>query len=245
MNRILVATITVALIACAQACLAQVEVAQDGPSRITLTCALLQAQGAQAGPAARRATLPVELPGAAPRWEIGKPQVPVYRVCLAVPHGAVVTLSTSMTSERLVPAGREIEPMQPQPPTTGRRGNVRRLVKDRALYASSAPYPAERARIVNRGFVRDVEVITVEIAPLQYVPKTRMLRVADGLEVVVSCDGGERLLTRRIEAHQLGMYRALVDNVAAIEAEDAALEAEAAGAGAPSPTPEASPDTGA
>ncbi|HUU33039.1 MAG TPA: C25 family cysteine peptidase, partial [Vicinamibacterales bacterium] len=240
------------VLVCACSTSAQVHVAQQGPEQIVLTCPAQAAQPAPNGQATNVAPDPLALPGAAPSWEIGKPKVPVYRVTLAVPHGADVTLSTSMTGERLVPYGREIAPygreiapMQPLPPTSG-AGNVTRLVKDGKLYASNAPYPRQRARLVNRGFVRDVEVVTVEIAPVQYRPKTRMLVVAEGLEVTVECRGGGRLLSHRLESSQVPLYRAIVDNFPAVETEAAAIEVAVAQAKAlGAPAPQASPDTGA
>ena len=222
---------------------AQVRIEQRSPERITLVC---PASAEQPAPGAEGATAPPDplaLPGAAPIWELGKPALPVYRVTLAIPHGADVALSTSMLGETVVPLAREIAPMQPLPSTSGLGRNATALVKDRKLYASPGPYPAKRARVVNRGFVRDVEVITVEIAPVQYRPKTRQLVVAEGLEVTVECRGGGRLLSRTLEPSQAPVYRAVVANYIAVEAEGAAMEAEAEAAGAPAP--QLAPDTSA
>ncbi len=230
--------VCIAVLAWAAACAAQVQVIQQSANRIRLTC---PSRAPQPGPvrAGKARPDPLALPGAAPIWQIGRPQVPVYRICLAVPRGAEVTLIASCAAEQTIILKRELAPMQPLPPTTGRKGNVTKLIKDEALYASDDPYPATRARIVNRGFLRDLEVVTVEIAPVQYRPKSRALVVAEGFEVVVECQGGGRLLSRTLEPHQLAVYRALVANCAAVEAE-ALAEAEASPA-APEPAPASSP----
>ncbi|MBN1917033.1 MAG: hypothetical protein JW889_03910 [Verrucomicrobia bacterium] len=224
---------------------AQVRVTQHSANRITLTCTKDAKPSTPDKQATGDVADPLNLPGAAPIWELGKPAVPVYRVTLAVPHGAELTLSRNMLGETIVALDREIPPMQPLPSTSG-AGNIQRFVKNRRLYALPARYPAKRARIVNRGFVRDVEVVTIEIAPVQYRPKTRQLVVAEGLEITVECMGGGRLLSRALELGQLPVYRAIVANVSAVEAEGAAIEAEQAEAAPANVTPPVpSPDTGA
>ena len=171
---------------------------------------------------AREETENGEGPRLAPIWEVGRPSLPVYRSCFAVPRGAGVTLSTSFTSETMVHLERELSPMQPLPPTNRWGKNGPETVRDEKLYASDSPYPAARARIISRGFLRDLEVVTVEVAPVQYLPKSKTLVVAEGLKVVLEYKGGETFLSRDLEAGQISMYRAIVANFAAVEAEAAA-----------------------
>lgn len=217
MKRSVATAICLLALAWPLACTGDVGVVQEGPDRIRLICRSNAPRlvGAEAGEATAD---PLALAGAAPVWEPGRPSLPVYRVCLAVPRGAKVTLATRLISERTVVLDRELEPMQP-PPHMSRKGKAARPVKDRRLYASDGPYPADRARIVNRGFVRDLEVVTVEIAPVRYMPRRKTLLVAEGLEVVVECEGGGALVENELEASQLPMYRAIVANFAAVEAE--------------------------
>jgi hypothetical protein len=235
MRGLLALPVCITLIAATTACAAQLQVVQERPDQTRLICHLDPAwPGLDRG--GRPAAGALALPGAAPTWEIGRPQVPVYRTCLAVPRGAEVTLAVSCTAERSVRLARELAPMQPLPPTNG-WGNVRKRVKDETLYASDDPYPAARARIVNRGLLRDLEVVTVEVAPVQYLPKSRTLLVAEGLEVLVECAGGGPLSSQPLEPHELPVYRALVANAAVVETVTAAA--------APPPGPLAQSDTGA
>ena len=203
--------------ACVSICAAKVQVVQEGPTVVKLTCST-GAADIRFDKESDAATLIVTLPDAAQTWELGRPLLPVYRICLAIPQGAGVTLSSKCIVEREVIPESELPPMQPVPTTTGKK-SAEGYIKDADFYASDAAYPAERARIVNRGFLRDLEVITVELSPVQYKPKSNTLVVAEGLEVSVQFEGGQGYLQKRIEPRQVQMYRSIVSNYPSVESE--------------------------
>ena len=210
--------------ACASVYAAQVQVVQEGPALVRLTCPT-GADDIRFDRESKAAPLALTLPDAAQTWELGRPLLPVYRICLAVPRGAEVALATSCVAERRIVLESELPPMQPLPSTTGR--SVEGYIKDTDLYASDIAYPAARARIVNRGFLRDLEVITVELAPVQYKPKSNTLMVAEGLEVSVQYEAGRNYLQREIEPRQVQTYRAIVSNYSAVESEESEARAMA------------------
>ncbi len=165
-------------------------------------------------------------PAPVPIWELGRPSLPVHRFCMAVPRGAKLKLTTTLTAEQFLFLERELPPMQPLPSTCG-KGTTTEPVRDKELYSSDDPYPAERARLVNRGFLRDLEVVTVEVAPLQYLPESRALVIAEGLKVVLECEGGGPFASRELEASQIPMYRAMLANFEAVETEARAMPSAA------------------
>lgn len=152
------------------------------------------------------------------KGELGKPRIPVYRYLIAVPHGASLKLAVTFDEEVVVDLDHELPPMQPLPPTSG-AGAAAAQIKDEALYSSDEPYPAQLARVVYRGVMRDLDVATVEVAPLRYRPASRSLVITTGLEVVLDCNGGVPFSELVLEPLQMPLYRALVSNIDAVEAD--------------------------
>lgn len=72
---------------------------------------------------------------------------------------------------------------------------------------------------INRGFLRDLEVVTIEVAPIQYLPKSKALIVADGLKVILDCKGSDIFTKTGLEEKQIPVYKALVSNFKEIETE--------------------------
>jgi hypothetical protein len=138
-----------------------------------------------------------------------------------------------MTGERVVLLDEELPAMQPLPPTTGWGDAAVKAVRDEKLYVSDDPYPASRAQIVDRGYLRALEIVTVEVAPVQYLPRSRSLVVAEGLKVVLDFEGTAPFVRKPLEESQLFMYRSVVSNIDMVEAEAGRLEPEQGAVSAP------------
>ncbi|HIE29795.1 TPA: hypothetical protein EYP66_21205, partial [Candidatus Poribacteria bacterium] len=121
--------------------------------------------------------------------EVGNPKVPVSRFFLGAPPEAIYRVEVLDSSSnmrvgyRLPPVPRRIVKTEKDiQAITGRYDEIG------SAYQSSANalYPRQLARVIYDGYIRDQRVITLELHPVQYNPKRRLLKIYSRLVVKVT-----------------------------------------------------------
>lgn len=143
--------------------------------------------------------------------QVGKPAVPgMYRL-LAVPMGATASLEILGVQSRQVP-GTLLMPHQPSAVDAEPGAKDGQLpdpavfqdppfTKDDAAYASDATFPSEVVSIRSIGRMRDLDLLQVTIAPIQYNAAQRTLTLNDAIEFRVTYDGGQAAFLPDVSAH--------------------------------------------
>ena len=142
----------------------------------------------------------IELPGIMPgNGEPGKPCVPVYRCLIAVPIGAVASISLTEppTVDMTIPAN--LYPFQPQAvdydPNDPNRYENPPFEKDEDLYASGELYPQQICRVTSLGRLRDMQLAQVSIAAGQYDTATDSITLFESAGFEITFSGGNGYLT--------------------------------------------------
>ena len=128
--------------------------------------------------------------------EAGNPRLPVLRVMLGVPANVKFHLETlNVTTETR--SGYRIPPVPhtvPKPRSDGFSAfssseNFQTLEEDwredGPAYRSSSDYPTSVAQVVYDGYIRSQRVIYLELRPVQYQPKSKVLRIHSRLSIRV------------------------------------------------------------
>ena len=145
----------------------------------------------------------------------GNPELPVIRKFVAVPRGAEVSVSTKVLEETVL-EDTLIWPSQPQ----YKRGDPKpSFTLNQAVYQSNDLYPAELARIVTDGVMRDFRVVMVEIAPVQYNPAAGQLRIATRVEVTIRTEGGINFVSSEVFPSFQRVYQKNILNFEATRSE--------------------------
>jgi hypothetical protein len=137
--------------------------------------------------------------------EPGMPYVPVYRMLLAVPHGARARITGTPQVARsmqvsLYPAqplpilgSTEHTPETwegPEPPPSSVFPEQPFTINDE-IYALNASYPRQDCTVQPMGMFRGLQLALVELASAQYNPLTRKLTMFSSMEFEVEFLGGE------------------------------------------------------
>lgn len=135
--------------------------------------------------------LDLDADGAGKTAEVGKPQLPIYGVLLAIPQGAqaqVKILQDKLASETLA------LPVSPAPQTRAAQKSPDELpefagleyIPDAAAYSSSELYPAERVSLGAPSQWRSQRYLRVQLNPFQYNAATRELTIHKKLRVEIN-----------------------------------------------------------
>ena len=128
--------------------------------------------------------------------EAGNPRLPVSRVTLGVPsnvkfHLEILHATTETRSGyRIPPVPHSIpKPRSESSSSFSHPENFQTLEEewreDGPAYRSSSDYPKTAAQVVYDGYIRSQRVLYLELHPVQYQPKSRMLRVHSRITVRV------------------------------------------------------------
>jgi hypothetical protein len=132
---------------------------------------------------------------------IGEARLPVYRKAIEIPQGAipeieVVELITSRFSLSGLDYPTRIYPVQtPVEKVPGARESAEFAFSEE-FYASSATFPAYRARIAETGQMRGHRFAMIEIAPVSYIPADGVIEVTHSIRVRVTTTGADYEATR-------------------------------------------------
>ena len=128
--------------------------------------------------------------------EAGNPQLPVSRVTLGVPPNVkfrvevLHTTTETRSGYRIPPAPHRVpKPRSESTSSFSHPENFETLEEewreDGPAYSSNRNYPKTAAQVVYDGYIRSQRVLYLELRPVQYQPKSRMLRVHSRMTVRV------------------------------------------------------------
>ena len=117
--------------------------------------------------------------------EIGKPQLPVIRLQIAVPASADVELNV-LDSEYSKLEGYNVYPVQEPIP----EAEHAKFAIDRDFYSLNSFYPAELAKMGYSGWLREFRIIQLELNPVWFNPVSKELKVYSNLKIELVFTGG-------------------------------------------------------
>jgi Peptidase family C25/Propeptide_C25 len=126
-----------------------------------------------------------DIPGAGVTPAVGKPELPVIRRFVAVPEGAKITFKQTAGQPKILeniivfPVQEPLPEGSPQPPQP-------QFVMDRNFYRLDQNYPGNLVTVSPPMKMRNVTVVMVEMAAMQYNPAKKTLTVYPGLDVELS-----------------------------------------------------------
>ncbi|MBU0999589.1 hypothetical protein KKG24_04825, partial [Patescibacteria group bacterium] len=118
--------------------------------------------------------------------EIGKPKVPVIRRLISVPSFSDISLEIN-EGDYVTYYNYDIIPVQePIPDVANAKIN---FTIDEEFYSTDSFYPKQRAKIENRGIIRDHKVVQLEIFPFEYNPDKKELRFYKNIDIKLKYKG--------------------------------------------------------
>ncbi len=140
------------------------------------------------------------LAGGFPRGVPGEPDLPVMRFVVAVPPGTRPSVEVT-TSDRVSYRGVDLPPAAREAllPVAGR--GMEPVIVQVPPSLVSEPYPQVRARVVQTGRIRSLDVAYVEVCPFQYYPSQRLLCLDRDLTVTVTTPPAPHAIARRAVSH--------------------------------------------
>ena len=156
--------------------------------------------------------------------EIGKPELPVYRVSYVLPVDAVVTGVTFRNkNKQKLDGSYYLYPAQEPVPTDNSK-DVKFSAPDSKIYESNTPYPNKLYDIESDRFLQGYHIVTLLIYPFEYIPKSRTLNYYTDLDYTIQYTlGGNtaeiKPLTQTVlRAEQCKNFvKSLVQNTDAVE----------------------------
>ncbi len=132
----------------------------------------------------------VKMPGEGTTVEQGKPDLPFSTKLIMINPTGQVSATVTTSSFTVVP-NIDVAPKQPyEGEELQRRLDGMNYAIDEIVYTEDAWYPQEIATITTPATLRDVRFVVLAVAPVQYNPVRRELRVYDNIEVVIENIGG-------------------------------------------------------
>jgi len=119
--------------------------------------------------------------GAGFMTEVGKPELPVLRRLVKIPLAATATVERA-TGESILVTDYNVFPAQ-EPWAEHVKAEKPKFQKDAALYAANAFYPREIAKLGRPAIIRGIQVVPIEVFPLQYNPVSKQLRIYRDIRV--------------------------------------------------------------
>jgi hypothetical protein len=136
----------------------------------------------------------VSMPGAPNGGRAGEPALPVAGARILVPYGEEVTAVEVVADEKvLVASGLRLQPVaRPFPASAApTQDNVPRT--EPAIYASNAPFPAERFNIVGTFGLRGYQLLILRLQPMEYAAASGDLYYYPQMQVVVHTRSAARV----------------------------------------------------
>jgi hypothetical protein len=127
----------------------------------------------------------VDIPGAGITPTVGKPELPIIRRFVTVPEGAQINFRHTAGQPKILeniimfPVQEPLPEGSPQPPQP-------QFVMNRDFYRLDQRYPGDLVTVSPPMKMRNITVVMVEIAPMQYNSSKKTLTVYPGLDVELS-----------------------------------------------------------
>lgn len=132
----------------------------------------------------------VRLANCTPTTSLGEPELAMKPLLVLIPPSATIQSVDIIASERVLIMGDyNILPVQkPQPISTHEDQSF--IEPDKAIYASMQEYPGILAQLTNVGTKGGFRIATIEVFPLQYIPKERKLYLYTDITIKVVYEQG-------------------------------------------------------
>lgn len=130
----------------------------------------------------------VDVPGAGVTPMVGQPELPIIRRFVAIPEGADVSVKFKAGQARTMP-NIQVYPVQeplPEAPPNLPYSIERKFAFNRDFYLRDQIYPAKLVTVSPPMKLRNVTVVQVEIAVMQYNGKRKLLSIYPDVEVELS-----------------------------------------------------------
>jgi len=121
-------------------------------------------------------------------FEIGLPELPVYRVSYVLPINAKFTgVTFSLKEKQLLKKDIYIYPAQPPVPLDNTKTiDFKQPIEK--TYNSNEPYPGTLYKLESDDIYQGYHIVTLQIFPFEYIPKSRKLNYYPNLEYTVEYD---------------------------------------------------------
>lgn len=164
----------------------------------------------------------VTLEGGDVTRELGKPQLPVISIALAIPAGSVVE-SIEILSTESSEIQKGIHPLPAQRPRILPVPGLRlpdwhAVGPDPAVYGGSRTYPGPLAEIVSEGKLVGSTAVGIAVYPVQFLPDVRKLRFFRQIRLRLRYQEGRPPPTVETNRQPLEMAAALLENPASVAA---------------------------
>jgi hypothetical protein len=117
--------------------------------------------------------------------EIGKPEMPLYRVSYVLPVDAVVTgVTFKKKNKQKLDGSFYLYPAQEQIYTDNSK-EVKFTIPDSKVYELNQPYPNKMYEIESDRFLQGYHIVTLLIYPFEYIPKSRTLNYYTDLDYTI------------------------------------------------------------
>jgi len=117
--------------------------------------------------------------------EIGKPEMPIYKVSYVLPVDAVVTgVTFKRKSKQKLDGSFYLYPAQEPIPTDDSK-NVKFTAPDSIVYESNQIYPKKLYEIESDRFLQGYHILTLIIYPFEYIPQSRTLSYYTDLDYTI------------------------------------------------------------
>ena len=156
----------------------------------------------------------IDLPGGMWLPEPGRPAVPVRSALVGIPYGARVSVTVVEAEYEEVA---EVE-LMPVPGAVGEEQVAGESVQMRTVpspefYAQDRFFPTDQAVVSRVGILRDQQVATVSLRPVQYNPVRKLLRVARRLRVRVQfVRSFEQQMVQSVRPNESDAFESLYQN---------------------------------
>jgi hypothetical protein len=121
-------------------------------------------------------------------FEVGMPELPVYRVSYVLPINAKFTgVTFSLKEKQLLKKDIYIYPVQPPIPLDNTK-SIDFKQPDEKTYNSDEPYPGTLYKLESDDIYQGYHIVTLEIFPFEYIPKSRKLHYYPDLEYTIEYD---------------------------------------------------------
>jgi len=130
----------------------------------------------------------VAIPGAGVSAEVGSPDLPKMRRFVKIPPGARPFIK-NLTSKSQIIKDYQVYPVQ-EPWAEFYKAEKPKFQRDERIYSKDAFFPEQIVKLGEPAIFRGLQVVPVEITPVQYNPVKKLLKVHSNIEWKLGYQGG-------------------------------------------------------
>ncbi len=154
----------------------------------------------------------VSIPGGGFTANVGLPEIPTIPIKLAVPRGAEIRIQYTTGNYEEV-HGIDLFPAQEALPETPQGNEEVNFTRNDDFYRENTWYPEKPVSHTPVYTIRGVNITSLIVAPVQYNPATKTLRIYRNLDIRVSFVGGGKFFERRlISPYFYNVFKKLLAN---------------------------------